>query len=330
MRVANHIPFLRKHGVELQYAPTLSPDEYALLVSRANPAKKAVVLARSALRATALVDHRALLLVHRLLTLVPTLMIDPPRRLDVYDFDDALLEGSPADSNRHFQWTKRERSRAITSMRRARLVIAANATLAFQAVPYARRVEVVPSCVDPQSQQMRLHEDRDITTIGWIGSHTTVSYLRPLIPIIERLNSRGQRAKLVVVGADSGIRADWLEHRQWSLLTQADDLADFDIGVMPLPDTTWAQGKSGYKLLQYFSAGVPAVASPVGVNADLVGEGRGLSATTAHEWENALAELLTDASGRQQRGMQARRYVEQHYSYERWAPELAALLHSVR
>ncbi|MGH3265009.1 MAG: glycosyltransferase, partial [Trebonia sp.] len=280
VRVANYIPFLREHGVDLKHVPTVSAEEYALLVSSASPARKAAVLARSALRAATIRERDALLLVHRLLLLTPIPAIDPPRRLDLYDFDDALTVGSAATANRRFQWTKQEARRAVTCMRRARLVLTGNSTLAAQAREHAARVEIVPSCVDPTAQALHQHGERETLTIGWIGSHTTVAYLDQLLPVIKRLNERGRRATLVVVGGDTGLREEWIEHRSWSLATQAADLASFDIGVMPLPDTEWTRGKSGYKLLQYFAAGVPAVASPVGVNAEFVADGRGLAATT--------------------------------------------------
>lgn len=330
VRVANYIPFLAQHGTDLRHTSTLTPDEYAVLISKASPIRKALVMARSVTRAASLRDSRSLLLVHRLLLLTPLPGLDPPRSLDVYDFDDALTVGHAAGANRRYQWTKQEGRRAVACMRRAQLVLTGNATLAAQARPYARRVEVLPSCVDPSIQPQHRHVAGGPVTIGWIGSHTTVEYLAPLLPVISRMHDRGLDLRLVVVGGDTGVRADWLEHRRWSIETQASDLAGFDVGVMPLPDSEWTRGKSGYKLLQYFSAGVPAVASPVGVNAEFVSCGRGIAATTAEEWERALTELILDPPGRAQRGAEARAFVEQDYSYQRWAPELAALLRDLR
>ena len=329
IRVSGHSPFLAGFGVDLRYRPALSADEYALLQSPVSPARKAAVLGRSALRAVPARHSNSLLLVHKLMLLAPLPGIDPPRRLDAYDFDDALTVGSASATNERFQWVKQERRRAVAYMRHARLVLAANSFLASQARTYASRVEIVPSCIDPTAQPLREHRDRETLTIGWIGSRTTVAYLQPLLPVIARMNEHGHHARLVVVGGDTGHRAEWIEHRPWSLETQASDLAGFDVGVMPLPDDAWTRGKSGYKLLQYFSAGVPAVASPVGVNTELVASGRGATATTAAEWDHALTELLGDASARRERGITARQFVESHYSYQRWAPELADLLCSL-
>lgn len=329
VRVANFRPFLLAEGVELTHYPTLSDADYAFLASPGHPAKKAGTLLRSVLRAARAGQNCDLLLIHRLLMLGAVPGIDPPRRLDVYDFDDALFVGSLGSANRGFAWVKQEARRALSCARRARLVIAANSFLASQARAVARRVEVVPSCVDPGRQPLRQHADGDTLTIGWIGSASTAAYLRPVLPVIAQLAASDPRLRLVVVGGDTGVRASWIEHRPWSLERQGVDLASFDVGIMPLPDDDWARGKSGYKLLQYFSAGVPAVASPVGVNRELVDGERGLCATTTDEWEAALQQLLAHADERHDRGLAARAYVEQNYSYQRWAPELAALVRSL-
>jgi glycosyltransferase involved in cell wall biosynthesis len=146
------------------------------------------------------------------------------------------------------------------------------------------------------------------------------------MPVFERLNANRVRAKLVVVGTGVNLRAPWMEHREWSLDTEQAELANFDIGVMPLPDDEWTRGKCGYKLLQYFAAAVPAVASPVGVNRSIIGSARGYLADTAGDWFRALSELINDVDLRRQMGANGRAFVEREFSYQRWAPEYAALL----
>ena len=75
----------------------------------------------------------------------------------------------------------------------------------------------------------------------------------------------------------------------------------------------------------WFSAGVPAIASPVGVNTELIKGGGGLSASSPADWSAAIAELAGDALTRREIGKRARRFVEREYSYQAWAPRVAAL-----
>jgi len=329
VRIAYFAPLLSAHGIALDYRPTLTNHEYGVLSSRAPAVRKALVLAASAARTGLRHPAHELFLVHRLRLLSPFPGVDPPRHLDVYDLDDALFLGSPAAANRRFQWAKQEARRCVDCLRRARLVIAGNAFLADRAREYARQVEVVPSCVDPGRQPLRIHAATEVVTVGWIGSHTTSVYLESIFSVFARLNADRLRAKLVVVGGNPDMSADWIEHRAWSLANEPSDLAGFDIGIMPLPDTDWARGKCGYKILQYFGAGVPAVASPVGITSELIGDDRGLLASSPTEWYAALDQLISDVDERRRRGAAARTYVEQRYSYQRWAPQLAGLLKSV-
>jgi glycosyltransferase involved in cell wall biosynthesis len=329
VRVATFEPFLAPHGVRLSFHPALTTAQYRTLSSPTSAVRKAFVLAASSTRAARSDPAHDLLLIHRLRFMTPLPGVDPPRRLDVYDLDDALFLSSPSPLNRRFQWAKQEARRCIEYMRRARLVVAGNTFLATKAREYAGRVEVVPSCVDPSRQPLRAHGSADVVNIGWIGSHTTSVYLEPVLPVFARLNQHRLRARLVVIGGDPKLRADWIEHRPWSLETEGADLASLDIGIMPIPDTDWARGKCGYKLLQYFAAGVPAVASPVGVNTDMVGRDRGILASSPEEWYHAVDQLIGDAEERRQRGQAARAFVERDYSYQRWAPELAGLLRSL-
>lgn len=330
VRIAGFAPFLRRHDVALAHHPTLTDEEYEQLSSTRSAVHKAALLARASARAgLRRAPAHDLMLVHRLRLLNPLPGVDPPRRLDVYDLDDALFLGSAAAVNRRFQWAKQEARRCVACLRRARLVIAGNEFLAAHAGRHCNRVEVVPTCVDPSAQILHQHGERERVTVGWIGSRTTSQYLEPVLPLFARLNAGVPRVKLVLVGADPSLVAPWIEHRPWSLATETADLASFDIGIMPLPDSAWARGKCGYKVLQYFAAGVPAVASPVGVAPKMLADGRGLLADSPREWEQALEGLLSDAAERRQRGESGRAFVERHYSYQRWAGELAALLHSL-
>ena len=330
VRVIGFAPFLREHGVDLRFHAHVSDGEYRILAAPGDRLQKARVIASCATRvARRRRPPGALLMVHRLLSLVPVPGRDPPAVVDVYDFDDALFEGSISEHNRGFEPLKRERQRCHAHLRRARLVLAGNDYLADHARRHARRVEVVPSCIDATAFVPRTHADVELPTVGWIGSTSTTTYLLELLPVLRAINAGGVRMRLLTVGAAPLPPEPWLEQQPWTPDCEAPALARFDIGVMPLPDDPWTRGKCGYKLLQYFAAGVPAVASPVGVNATLLASGGGIAATGARAWRAALEQLAADAQARREAGLAGRRLAESQYSYQRWAPELATLLRSL-
>ena len=121
-----------------------------------------------------------------------------------------------------------------------------------------------------------------------------------------------------------------VERVNWKQETEAADLAACDIGIGWVPDDRWSRGKCGLKLLQYHAAGLPVVANPVGVQADMVTDGvTGYQATTADEWVAAVKRLTADAGLRKALGANGRRQVEERYSVAAggrlWADVLKSL-----
>lgn len=327
VRIAAMTPGLAAAGVDLSFTATLSPDDYAAMASPGGTRRKFLLSAGAAVRLRAhLTEDADLRLVHRLATPTPVPGLEPLKRLDAYDFDDSLHLGAIGAANARFAFLKREAQRWFSYVRHARLVIAGNGYLADAAAPLARRVEVVPSCVAASGQPLHEHSDRARLVVGWIGSPSTATYLGPVIEAVARVRGSGADIVMRVVGAHVPGAPSWLDSRPWTLEAQAAELADFDIGVMPLPNDPWTRGKCGYKLLQYSAAGVPFVCSPVGVNVDIAGDGCGLLATTVDEWQKALTALSSSVDERRERGLAARRNVERRFSYDVWAPRLAELL----
>jgi glycosyltransferase involved in cell wall biosynthesis len=101
----------------------------------------------------------------------------------------------------------------------------------------------------------------------------------------------------------------------WSQSSEVADLAAADIGISWIPDDLWSRGKCGLKVLQYFAAGLPVVANPVGVQAEMVRHGEnGFLAETPNEWSEAVGRLAADPGLRQRLGQAGRRLVEATYS----------------
>ena len=214
-------------------------------------------------------------------------------------------------------------------MRRAATVLAGNAYLADRARKAgARRVEVLPTCVDLTKYPIApMRSDTMPFTVGWIGTPLTAHYLETLAPALRRLATDGP-LRVVAVGAGSlelpGVPT---ERPSWSEATEAERIAGFDVGVMPLPDSPWERGKCGYKLLQCMASGKAVVASPVGVNAAIVRDGEnGFLAADEHGWVEALRTLRDDPAGRHAMGERGRRLVEERFSIDANLPRLAAIL----
>jgi glycosyltransferase involved in cell wall biosynthesis len=216
-------------------------------------------------------------------------------------------------------------------LRIATAAIVGNRTLEQWACRHVSNVKVVPTVVDTEKFiPPTFHEGkRDGNTIHppvivWIGLAYNFSYLDVLIPALRTVQ-RQFNAKVRVISSRPPVLAGVdVEFVPWALDTEVERLQECTIGVMPLPDTEWASGKCGLKLLQYMSVGMPAVASPVGVNREIIASGvNGLLAMTSEEWASHLVELCADVSLRERLGKAGRRTVEEMYALKTWGPRLA-------
>ncbi len=106
-----------------------------------------------------------------------------------------------------------------------------------------------------------------------------------------------------------------LVYKAWNKATEIEDLAEFSIGVMPLREDQWSNGKCGFKALQYMSLGIPCVIAPVGVNTEIVQDGEnGFLATTTDEVYTALKALMIDSELRKKIGLKGQETVRNRYS----------------
>ena len=164
--------------------------------------------------------------------------------------------------------------------------------------------------------------------IGWIGTPNT--WKASAEPVFEALKStlRETGAHFRAIGAGLKNREiNGLEVIPWSEDSEVSEIQSFDVGIMPLHDDPWTQGKCGYKLIQYMACGLPVVASPIGVNKRIVQHGvNGFLAETEEEWRNALKTLIDRPELRRKMGAKGRELVQAQYSLQEWAPKLSNIL----
>jgi glycosyltransferase involved in cell wall biosynthesis len=246
----------------------------------------------------------------------------------VLDYDDAVFHSYDQHRSPWVRCLLAGKHPAL--MRGAALVVAGNPYLAdFAQAAGARRVEVVPTVVDmarypvPASSALMPGER---PTVGWIGQRTTARFLTPLVPVFQALGAEG-RARFTAVGIDAAALGLPMASVPWAEDTEVASISGFDVGIMPLVDEPFERGKCGYKLIQYMACGLPVVASPVGVNSQIVEHGvNGFLAETTQQWAQALRTLAADPALRARMGQAGRRRIEREYCLQVTGPLLAALL----
>lgn len=254
----------------------------------------------------------------------------------IYDVDDAVmfheLERGQALTGRFFQ-------RFCAIARASRHVVAGNGFIAEQARAARPRndddhgVVVLPTPIDTDALTGRPPGDSERPpVVGWIGTKGNLRQLLPLATALRDVAAAvpGLRLRLIADATIDipGVRVDC---KAWRADEELADLHGFDIGIMPLEDSLWNRGKGGYKLLQYMAAGLPAVASPVGINSEIVRDGEnGYLAHNADTWRARLLQLAQDADLRHRIGQAARTTVETQFSQSHYLDRYCQLIESCR
>lgn len=238
----------------------------------------------------------------------------------VVDFDDAVFHNYDLHRLALVRGILGQRiERVLTG---ARLATCGNNYLAQRAGD-AGAVALLPTVIDLDRYDAPVDRAGRVPRIVWIGSPSTVQYVARLAAPLAAL-ARRFPFTLRVIGGSIALPGVDVECTPWTEETEVAAIAQCDIGIMPLKDSPWERGKCGYKLIQYMACGLPVVASPVGVNVDIVREGvNGLLADADADWETQLARLLGDAALRERMGRAGRVIVEQQYSVQAVAGQLA-------
>ena len=254
------------------------------------------------------------------------------RRL-IFDLDDSIYGRNLIDFQWPFLRRLQDSGQAAKLSSLAQSVIVGNSYLKECALRYNRNVDIIPTPVDTNRfcpREERRKDQSDEVVIGWIGIGGAIGWVQSLAKVFQELSKRyALRIKLITrLGREpfdlSGTR---FEVKGWSYETEVQEMGDFDIGVMPLPDTEWSKGKCSLKLLQYMALGLPSVSSRVGMNCEVVEEGvDGFLANDPEEWVQKLARLIEDPSLREKMGQKAREKVVRRYSLDHTAPLLASVL----
>ena len=311
LRVLQHLEILKERGLVAE-----------VFVAKRRRAADLADLARKARRSDAVLVQKKLFARWKL----PLLLGAAPL---VFDFDDAVFAVNPDERERFgderaVRRAASRRRRLAAVLRKSRRVIAGNRYLADYAERFARDVVVLPTAIDlrpfPRAALERARAARPARSgsprIGWVGSRPSLRYLHALAGPLRRLFESFPSGRLVQICNEfvdlPGVPT---EKVTWSAEGEAPALLDLDIGVMPLDDDPFSQGKCGLKIVLYQAAGLPVVCSPVGANRDLVRDNEtGLFARNPDEWTDRLTRLIADPALARRLGEGGRARVETDFS----------------
>jgi glycosyltransferase involved in cell wall biosynthesis len=241
------------------------------------------------------------------------------RKKIIYDFDDAIWLTDRAHEPKLFRIAK-WRSKVSRICRWAYKASCGNEYLRSYAARTNPNAVFNPTTIDTEYRHnpslFKVKKNEHVITLGWTGSHSTLKYLHEIEGVLQRIEAEIPAVRIMVIAdrqPELALRS--LVYVPWNEKTEIEDLSVLDIGLMPLPDDEWAKGKCGFKILQYLALEIPAIASPVGVNANMIHEGEtGYLCTVELEWYVALKKLIENKDLRKLMGTRGRQFVKAHYS----------------
>jgi glycosyltransferase involved in cell wall biosynthesis len=247
------------------------------------------------------------------------------------DFDDAIWMPNPS-INGAFA-ALRFPTKLATICRIASAVTVGNEFLADYARGFQQNVAIVPTTIDLSKYDVQPElETREPFVVLWSGSTPTLAYFETAREALERFaKTRKVQVKVIcnrppdrpIANADN-VFVPWSEHNE------ARQIGACHVGIMPMPDDKFSQGKCGLKALQYMAVGRASVLTPIGMNKDLVQPGvNGLFANTTAEWVDALSRLADNEALRRSIGESGRKTVEQGFSATVGATKLAAVFNQM-
>lgn len=325
-RFEQYFNLLEKQGFQLQFQSFFSYAAWLKLYSEISPLYRIAMILKGLTKRIFilfLVPSQNFVFIHR--ELAP---VGPPvfewiiarvfRKKIIYDFDDAiwLTDKKEGRLGSLVRWRSKVKSICRWSYR----ISCGNQYLAGYAQQFNPSVVVNPTTIDTENLHnpalVRINKNPERVVVGWTGSHSTLKYLAQLISVLQEIEQEFPQVDfLIVADRDPNLPLRRCIFMPWKKETEAEDLARMDIGIMPLPDDEWTRGKCGFKALQYMAMEIPCVASPVGVNTEIIDHGKnGFLATIAQEWKSHLSSLITDESLRKKIGKAGRSKVIAHYS----------------
>lgn len=334
-RFEQYFPALRQQGIEYDTSPFLDKKAWDILYKPGHWAGKIAAIFRGCFRRLGDLFRMGkydVVFIHREAApagwpIFEWLITHLFKKHTVYDFDDAIWIPNASESNSKLTMFLKRFRNTEDICRWVSVVSVGNNFLGEFARKFNKNVVYNPTTIDTREHHNTTTDHTNhVFTIGWTGSHSTLQYLDPLVPVLEELEKKFKFEFHVICDVPPKWKLNSLRFIKWSKQAEIHDLLNFNIGVMPLPDDIWSKGKCGFKALQYMALGIPAVVSDVGVNADIVDHDQnGCLCRNLEDWKFYLEKLMSDEAYLRRLSQHTREKIVSKFSVESNTPNFLSL-----
>lgn len=320
MRSYQYFPFLEKQGMNITVKPLFGDRYLSLLYSSGNPIQFAVLgyIKRFFVLFTVF-RYERIVIEKELFPYLPAtfeILLSFFGVKYIVDYDDAIFHNYDKSSSKLIRFFLSNKIDKV--IKYSGKVIVGNSYLHDRASDAGgKNISILPTVVDFERYSLKTHSEKITVNIGWIGTKSTFEKHYLLLTNVIQRAQQNLQTSFVVIGAASSTKLSNVEFVEWNEESEVSSLLGIDIGIMPLRNSHWEMGKCAYKLIQYMACGIPVIASPVGMNIDVVDHDvDGFLAKTEEEWYDDIKILVLDYRKRKEFGLKGRDKVREHYSLQ--------------
>ncbi|MFV0162206.1 glycosyltransferase family 4 protein [Empedobacter falsenii] len=323
LRSLQFIPFLKKHGYQVDSSP-LFHDKYLLALYNKKKSKNFYLIQgylKRFFRLFTIYKYDIIVIEKELFPYLPSWFEQLFKKLNIkyiVDYDDAIFHNYDLNNKKIIR--KLLSKKIDNVMKASDCVFAGNSYLAKRAKSAgAKKVVILPTVINTDNY----YKIEKVTTnekfiLGWIGSPSTYKYVEKLIPVFTELKRNYPNFFVSIIGAKQNEETldDFIKYIPWSEKTEIIEINKFSLGIMPLNETPWELGKCSYKLIQYMGCSIAVLASPVGMNNDVVIPGFNGNFVYANDWYSAIEKYINDINSTIEQGENGRKLIESTYNLE--------------
>ena len=255
----------------------------------------------------------------------------------ILDYDDAIIHNYNGESYVDASKNKLLKNKLISLFFKNKIPkLIKNSKAVINGNPYLNNISkkynhedsyIVPSSIDLRKYKIKKFSNADKINVGWIGSPGSQVSLLEVAGIFEAIDE----VNFIFIGANKlPFSYKNIIYKEWTESSEIDCLLEFDIGIMPLKNLSFQNGKCAYKLIQYMACGIPVIASPVGVNSEIIQDGKnGFLAKNNKEWIDKIRILSKNLELREKFSIRGRKLVEEEYTIQVNEQKISKIINSV-